>query len=493
MKLSVILRCFVIALSIHVLILIGLGLIQVGQIVVKDFKEFSMSVGETPAPISEKEPDIRAIIGNVDYDPPKVKGNNTEKQANNVISKFSEAREEITGVAKDDFLNVIGVVGGTDSPSRQVGTGTFGLSNFGQIGKMGGFIDGTSLIGTTGGIGRGPWNDRFGDRKVINAKKYKQTMEAEEAIIAGLRWLKANQNSEGSWGTDSNASKKESFTSLAILAFLGHGHTQDDKEFGETISRGIIYLINQIDSNGLVLSKSMYSQGVVTLCLSEVYGMTGINLAKECVNKLIDANSKIQNIQKNDNDMGGWRYTATAKDSDLSVSGWMIMGMKSAKLAGLNVSSNLFVKAEQYIWNCYDENGGFGYMSKQKRTPNMTGAAVLCQQFMGNGRDNRIKKSLDYLKTIKFDYDTASGFAMYGWYYITQAMFQGSDEYWSYWNQQFQKNLVKAQQSDGRWDPPRGEAQFGPVYATSLSCLMLEVFYRYSPMYNQMDTNRKIK
>jgi hypothetical protein len=66
-------------------------------------------------------------------------------------------------------------------------------------------------------------------------------------------------------------------------------------------------------------------------------------------------------------------------------------------------------------------------------------------------------------------------------------MFQGGGAYWEYWNKQFQKPLIQAQSSDGHWDPPGDEKKHGPVYATTLSCLMLEVFYRYSPLYQEME------
>jgi hypothetical protein len=116
----------------------------------------------------------------------------------------------------------------------------------------------------------------------------------------------------------------------------------------------------------------------------------------------------------------------------------------------------------------------------------MTAVGVLCQQFLGHLNDPRTKKSLDYLKEQKFDWEKAGRFSLYGWYYITQAMFQGGGSYWEYWNKQFQQPLIKAQASDGHWESPDGHGTES-VYATSLSCLMLEVFYRYSPLYLEME------
>jgi hypothetical protein len=140
----------------------------------------------------------------------------------------------------------------------------------------------------------------------------------------------------------------------------------------------------------------------------------------------------------------------------------------------------------------YDEAGGFGYTGPG-RTPTMTGVGVLCQQFLGHMSDPRIKKSLDYLKTQKFDWNGKGRFQLYGWYYITQAMFQGGGAYWEYWNKQFRDALIKAQSQDGHWEIPpedgdeKNHTGNSPVYATALSCLMLEVYYRYLPIYQELE------
>ena len=48
--------------------------------------------------------------------------------------------------------------------------------------------------------------------------------------------------------------------------------------------------------------------------------------------------------------------------------------------------------------------------------------------------------------------------------------------------------LVKAQATDGHWDGPGNKpVTYGPVYSTTLCCLMLEVYYRYLPLYQEME------
>jgi hypothetical protein len=115
-------------------------------------------------------------------------------------------------------------------------------------------------------------------------------------------------------------------------------------------------------------------------------------------------------------------------------------------------------------------------------------------QFLGQGKDGRVKSALDYLSKQKVEWNkTKGGWVLYSWYYITQAMFQGGGGYWAYWNQQIRDTLVKNQLEDGRWPaPPQSEKEStelvtSPVYMTSLGALMLEVYYRYLPIYQLVE------
>ena len=54
--------------------------------------------------------------------------------------------------------------------------------------------------------------------------------------------------------------------------------------------------------------------------------------------------------------------------------------------------------------------------------------------------------------------------------------------YFLYWNKDFQKIVLPAQASDGHW--PHGGHFHGDtdIYRTTMTILMLEVYYRYAPM-----------
>ena len=72
----------------------------------------------------------------------------------------------------------------------------------------------------------------------------------------------------------------------------------------------------------------------------------------------------------------------------------------------------------------------------------------------------------------------------YYWYYGTLAMFQMGGEYWSNWNEKIKDVLANSQEKDGckagSWAPVGKRCGAGGrVYATTLSIMSLEIYYRY--------------
>ena len=106
------------------------------------------------------------------------------------------------------------------------------------------------VIGIGGG-GGAKFGRRFGKEgkgRLLGAQKQKQ-------LAAGLDWLARHQSEDGSWDTDgfmhaASAGACEcqgpgdhvqdvGVTALALLAFLGDGHTTREGQYRELVSRGI--------------------------------------------------------------------------------------------------------------------------------------------------------------------------------------------------------------------------------------------------------------
>ena len=79
----------------------------------------------------------------------------------------------------------------------------------------------------------------------------------------------------------------------------------------------------------------------------------------------------------------------------------------------------------------------------------------------------------------------------YYWYYATQVMHNVPGPEWDRWNRQMRRVLIETQEHErprcGSWKSQRAEARSLGTYCllmqTSLSCLTLEVYYRYLPLY----------
>lgn len=78
---------------------------------------------------------------------------------------------------------------------------------------------------------------------------------------------------------------------------------------------------------------------------------------------------------------------------------------------------------------------------------------------------------------------------MYYNYYATQAMFQVGGRYWKNWNYYMRDLLIRTQVPNGHmrgswmFDNDHSNQIGGRFYSTCMACLILEVYYRYLPVY----------
>src|SRR4029078_2919710 len=126
------------------------------------------------------------------------------------------------------------------------------------------------------------------------------------------------------------------------------------------------------------------------LMLSELYGLNQSpklsERIKKVVQKSLDTTLPMQRWQKSPaEDQGGRGHVSTpvyGRDSDLSVTGWELMFLRSARNAGFNVPKQAIDDAVGYIRRCYKKDyGTFVYMlnrcNADLRSRAMAGAGVL--------------------------------------------------------------------------------------------------------------------
>ncbi len=174
--------------------------------------------------------------------------------------------------------------------------------------------------------------------------------EVEQTIERGLAFLAAHQRADGSWHLEDFDTKVSirsdtAATALAILAFQGAGYTHQQDKYASQVARGLQFLIRHQQPNGdlyLRMDRTsdtnawLYSHSIASLALCESYGMTQDPQLQKPAQMAVDFM-----IQSQDAAGGGWRYSP-GTGSDTSVTGWFMMALKSAQLAGLEVNPQVF-------------------------------------------------------------------------------------------------------------------------------------------------------
>ncbi len=321
-----------------------------------------------------------------------------------------------------------------------------------------------------------------------------------EAIQRGLHWLALVQLEDGHWSLkqfkagpageaysgQGNEQSDTAATGLALLPFLGDGHTHTSGRYRAMVGKGLEWIVKQQKPDGDLFvgqpsNAYLYSHGIATISLCEAFGMTKDEALMGPAQRAIDFIVKSQHAD------GGWRYRP-GEPGDTSVMGWQLMALKSGQMAGLTVPGETLEKARNWLEKCRCGPDGreFAYVPGGAGNPAMTAEGLLCMEYLGSKIDApEVRKNIDFL----LEHLPAKGQdTSYSCYYGTQALFHVQGEPWRKWNSAMSDLVLTTQVIDGphrgTWDPgDQWEAAGGRIYATSLRLLMLEVYFRHLPLY----------
>ncbi|MEM9702063.1 MAG: hypothetical protein AAF907_06435 [Planctomycetota bacterium] len=327
--------------------------------------------------------------------------------------------------------------------------------------------------------------------------------EVDAAMERAVAYLLSKQRKDGSIydrGTPT------AMTALSIMALASVGTTPaDPTPEGEAMRRALDYVLHEdrVVNDGYFGARDgsrMYGHGIVTLMLSEMLGMGADARQDELIRsrceKAIQVILKAQSQPKDPRNRGGWRYERGSRDSDLSVSVWQVMALRSAKNDGLDVPPEAIGEAVAYLRRSFDSpvdrNGapidrvsGFTYEPERGRpTYAMTAAGLLAMQVCGQYDDPRVAGAAEWLAARPPKW--RDKWCSYGTYYYAQGMYQRGGEQAKNAAETVRELLLDRQETDGSWSAQNGsESGHGRVYATSLSMLSLSVKYHYLPIYQR--------
>jgi hypothetical protein len=330
-------------------------------------------------------------------------------------------------------------------------------------------------------------------------------------------------------------------TALALLCYLGAGYGHEAKQFvvdtlnarkirigKDIVKPGLQWLVDHQNGDGSFTGGRflLYNEAIAALALSEAYGLTQNKYWKEPAQKAIDFICAAQKPDPKDpTKKWGWRYEpaemfmndpalkAELSDADISVTGWMVMALKSAMVSGLNVPEESIQGAMEFTKWSTGRKGLVGYVGPDTagqpvfgdhdnfkyHVATMSSIGMCIRIFLehdlkdpflvdaANVLLNDLPEVGDDPKHPKVDY--------YYWYYGSLALNQldGPDapqrtnKYWGPWNKAMTDTIIELQDDTegtctrGGWmAPDRWAYGFGPIYTTAINVLTLEVYYRYA-------------
>jgi len=330
----------------------------------------------------------------------------------------------------------------------------------------------------------------------------------EASVAAALEWIVRQQKKDGLWsmqGPYQDGGSQENrlaATAMALLALQGAGNTHQGGEHRAEVSRAWKRLLAAQQRDGLFdvgrlpAQHELYSHAQVTIALCELYGMTRDAELAEPAARALGYALAAQGPN------GGWRYEP-GKDGDMSVTGWYMMALKSAEMAGMEVPHEAFERIEGFLDLVATQEGRrYGYRRENLLrdaspvTAAVSAEGLLCRQYLGWARDDpRLLAGLESIieeKPLDFGGDKD----VYAWYYITQVAHHAQGRVWARWNARLRAELPTRQVSKGKekgsWDPSldRWGSIGGRLFVTCFSTWMLEVYYRHLPLYGEVPSGR---
>jgi len=351
-----------------------------------------------------------------------------------------------------------------------------------------------------------------------------QWQKIDSSVEGALSWLAAQQKPDGSFPTLDSG--QPAVTSLCVMAFVAHGHMPGEGPYGTQLERALDFIVGCQKRNGLLSlivggrngrnisrnihpdlgSTPVYNHALSALLLSELFAMEGRDLEKrqETIERALQATLEMQRWPKyRKGDRGGWRYldiTQKRYDSDLSVTGWHLMFMRSAKNAGFEVPQKSVEDAVGYVRRCFQPRHQTFMLlvdGEGQRSRGMAGAGILALAHAGMHDSKEARAAGNWLLHEGFPtYNEIRNYSRrraiddryhYGVFCASQAMYQLGGEPWRKFFPATVKVILENQSTSGSWAAENHDwdNKFGNAYTTALMVLTLGAPNQLLPIFQR--------
>ncbi|BBM85066.1 prenyltransferase/squalene oxidase repeat-containing protein [Candidatus Uabimicrobium amorphum] len=372
-------------------------------------------------------------------------------------------------------------------------------------------IDAIGVGGGAGSFGAlGSFGPHFGG-KLPRITDDQRVKEIEEAICAGLTWLKNHQQADGSWkaATFSDFCKttpcrgfgtEEMDTKVTALALLCLVNSEERtfaklklKRHARSAAR---YLCRLQSDEGCFDQKGydyMHHHAIATLALCKLYQKIYSPVLRICIQKAVDFMIKAQNAES------GWGHTSQSGRSNTSVTSWCVIALTEAAKTDFVVPRDFYSGVKKWLSATTDEHySRTGYMQKGdtgprlQNAPNflpvetMTAAAICIRTALGMSRSENNNSAVlveSNLPTWKENDNRKSTIDYCYWFYGTVAMRHMKGDFWQKWRKALLPILLEKQCPNdckkGSWPAIDAWSKAGGrVQATAFNTLSLQMFYR---------------
>lgn len=344
----------------------------------------------------------------------------------------------------------------------------------------------------------------------------------DDAVERALKFLASRQQRDGSFPTLPHG--QPAVTSLCTLAFMAHGHVPGEGPYGDALDRAADFIAAKQKPNGLITAfgpdgpritrhlehqigvAAAYNHAISSLTVSEIYGVSQSKRServREVIANALRASLEMQKWPKDrPADRGGWRYVDDhdSTDSDLSVTGWQLMFLRSARNAGFDVPKEPIDQAVAYVQRCFAPGtgafeyatGGYNSQRGDIRSRGMAGAGILALGHAGFHHSTAAQATGKWLMQYDFDkYNDRAGFWRDRYHYslfnCCQGMYQLGSPYWEGFFPRTVQAVLKHQEPNGSWAPEtrHSDSAFGDSYTTALVVLSLGASNQLLPIFQR--------
>ncbi len=374
-------------------------------------------------------------------------------------------------------------------------------------------LSGPAIISSK--IGQGPGTSIAGYRGAANrgtlVRQNGGTEASEAAVARALAWLAMQQLPDGGWNFDLRKNRNANggsadkahngATAMALLPFLGAGHTHLEGKYKEVVYNGLTFLMKNVQQQRTRYGPgaswhepqgTMYSHGLSSIVICEAYAMTHDKALQPYAQAAVNFIAAAQAAD------GGWRYEP-GQPGDTSVVGWQVMALKSGHLGYLEVPRESVQRAYTFLDKVQTESGTFYGYTGPGQGDATTAIGLLCRMYLGWKKEHpALTRSVEWMSGK--GPSTGPKANMYYNYYATQVMRHWEGEEWEKWNKTMRDYLIQTQSlqgvEKGSWyfnDPSDHGERGQRLYCTSLATMILEVYYRHLPIFQKQSTDGEFK